>query len=156
MIFQIAFAVLNLGVLGGGAFLVYASTLGFNPPKITEEDIRRELASVEALTPELESIPLVFTMDKFTANLKGEPRRVIRVEVNLEMMSKEGFEEVMDLEARAKARDGVLRILNDQEYAELETIQGKLFLKDQIAKTINDILQDGIVKDVYFSDFVVQ
>ncbi|MFZ4403998.1 MAG: flagellar basal body-associated FliL family protein [Pseudobdellovibrionaceae bacterium] len=31
-----------------------------------------------------------------------------------------------------------------------------MFLKDKIAKEINTILDQGVVKNVYFSDFVVQ
>ncbi len=153
MILQIVFAVLNLAVMGGGSYLVYASTIGWNSPKITEEDALRELASIADAE---ESAPLIFTMDKFTVNLDGEPKRSIRLEVNLEMLSKDGFEEVMSPESRAKARDRILRILNDKTFADLESMQGKLFLKDKIAGEINDILRKGVVKDVYFSDFVVQ
>ena len=95
-------------------------------------------------------------MDKFTVNLEGELRRTIRLEVNLQMLGKEGFEEVMEPENRAKARDRILKILNEKGFAELDTIQGKLFLKDRIAEEVNQILKKGIVKEVYFSDFVVQ
>lgn len=153
MILQIVFAVINLLVMGGGSYLVYASTIGWNSPKISEEDALRELASVAESE---ESAPLIFTMDKFTVNLDGEPKRSIRLEVNLEMLSKDGFEEVMSPESRAKARDRILRILNDKTFADLESMQGKLFLKDKIAGEVNGILRKGVVKDVYFSDFVVQ
>ena len=100
--------------------------------------------------------PLVYTMDKFTVNLGGEPKRTIRMEVNLQMLGQEGFEEVMEPENRAKARDRIVSILNEKEFSDLESIQGKLFLKDRIAMEVNTLLQRGVVKDVYFSDFVVQ
>lgn len=153
MILQIVFALLNLGVMGYGTYLVYASTIGWNRPSISEESAERELASV----PDEEVAgPLVYTMDKFTVNLEGEPKRTIRLEVNLEMLGKEGFEEVMTPDNRAKARDQIVRLLNDENFSDLESIQGKLFLKDKIANAINGILKEGVVKDVYFSDFVVQ
>lgn len=154
-IFQIGFVVVNLAVLGGGATLVFISTIGWEAPKITEESIRRELASVKPQTEEA-STPFIYTMEKFVVNLGGEPQRTIRLEINLEMLSKDGFEEIMNTESRAQARDRIVRILNDQDFASLEAIQGKLFLKDHIAKEVNQILKKGIVKDVYFSDFVVQ
>ena len=153
MILQIAFAVLNLAVMGGGAYLVYASTIGYSHPAITEQKMQAELASMEADTGDA---PLIYTMEQFTLNLAGSPKRTIRLEVNLEMLGKDGFEEVMDTDNRARARDKVLRIINDKTFAELETIQGKLFLKDKIAADINSILKKGVVKDVYFTSFVVQ
>lgn len=153
MIFQVAFAVLNLAVMGGGAYMVYASTIGWESPKVTEEEAERELASTAS---EADTAPLIYTMDKFTVNLGGEPKRTIRLEINLQMLGKEGFEEVMEPENRAKARDRIVRLLNDKPFADLDSIQGKLFLKDKIAGEVNGILRRGIVKDVFFSDFVVQ
>lgn len=155
LILQIGFTVVNLAVLGGGASLVFMSTLGWNAPKITEETIRREIASLKPQTEEA-STPFIYTMEKFVVNLGGEPKRTIRLEVNLEMLSKDGFEEIMNSDSRAQARDRIVRMLNDQNFSNLEPIQGKLFLKDHIAKEVNQILKKGIVKDVYFSDFVVQ
>lgn len=145
-------AVLCLGVTGFGGYLVYASTLGWQSPEITEEELQREIASEHV---EVDA-PFIYTMDKFTVNLKGEPKRTIRIEVNLEMLGKEGFEEVINVENRAKARDSIVRLLNDSTFYELESVQGKLYLKQIIAKEINSLLDQGVVKDVYFSDFVVQ
>lgn len=153
MILQIVFAVLNLAVMGAGGYMVYASTIGWHSPKITEEDAKRDLAS----TPdEADFSPLIYTMDKFTVNLGGEPKRTIRLEVNLQMLGKDGFEEIMEPENRAKARDRIVRMLNEKAFADLDSIQGKLFLKDKIAGEVNGILHRGVVKDVFFSDFVVQ
>ena len=148
LILQGLFALVNLGVTGLGAFWVYSATIGWHAPEITEE---QKLAASGA-----ETGPLVYTMDKFTVNLAGEPKRTIRIEVNLEMLGKEGFEEIINSDNRAKARDSIVRILNDKTYADLESIQGKLFLKDRIATDVNALLDRGVVKDVYFSEFVVQ
>jgi flagellar FliL protein len=153
MILQLVFAVLNLAVMGGGAYLVYASTIGWNNPSISEEQAETELASTTAAG---EMSPLIYTMDKFTVNLEGEPKRTIRLEINLQLLGAEGFEEVMEPENRAKARDQIVRILNDKNFSDLESIQGKLFLKDKIASEVNHFLRRGVVKDVFFSDFVVQ
>ncbi|WP_367146870.1 flagellar basal body-associated FliL family protein [Bdellovibrio bacteriovorus] len=136
MLFQIIFAVLNLAVMGAGGYMVYASTMGWESPKITEEDVDRELASV---SDETDLAPLVYTMDKFTVNLGGEPKRTIRLEINLQMLGKEGFEEVMEPENRAKARDRIVRLLNEKPFSDLDSIQGKLFLKDKIAGEVRPL-----------------
>ena len=152
VILQIAGAVLCLAGSGGGAYLTYASTIGWQAPVITEEKLQREVASISDEVKE----PFIYTMDKFTVNLGGEPKRTIRVEVNLEMLGKDGFEEVINTENRAKARDRIVRILNEKSFGDLESIQGKLFLKQSISSEINSVLKKGIVKDIYFSEFIVQ
>lgn len=149
----ILFAVVNLAVVGGGAYLAYASTLGWQAPKITEESLEMDLASK---AEDERFAPYIFTMDKFTVNLGGEPKRTIRIEVSLQMLGKDGFEEIMTPDSRAKARDKIVSVLNEKTFSELESIQGKLFLKDTIAADVNSILKEGVVKDVFFSDFVVQ
>jgi flagellar FliL protein len=158
LILQVAFAIVNLGVTGLGAYWVYASTIGWHSPQITEEALAAQKEAEEAKQTALgaETGPLVYTMDKFTVNLAGEPKRTIRIEVNLEMLGKDGFEEIINSDNRAKARDKIVRILNDKTFSDLETIQGKLFLKDRIATDLNALLDQGVVKDVYFSEFVVQ
>lgn len=178
LIMQIVFAVVNVGVIGWGSYLVYASTIGWHAPEISESELAEEREKAEladeatgggggehggehggaaAPGPKYSGVgPLIYTLDKFTVNLDGEPRRTIRLEINLEMLAKDGFEEIISTDNRAKARDKIVRMLNDKTFAELESIQGKLFLKDRIAMEVNSILDKGVVKDVYFSEFVVQ
>lgn len=154
LIGQIAFAVMNLSVLGLGAFWTYSATIGWHPPQITEAQLSEEAnKDDEAGTA---PIPLVYTMDKFTVNLQGVPPRTMQVEINLEMQGKDGFEEVIGSDSRARARDRILEILGRKSLSEIETVQGKLKLKDQIHQELNDLLERGVVKDVYFTEFVVQ
>jgi flagellar FliL protein len=155
LILAVAFAVINIIVIGGGAYMTFMGTLGFHPPKITEQQLADEKEHGHGAAQE-DSGPLLYTMDKFTVNLEGEPRRVIRLEVNLEMLNKDGFEEIINTDNRAKARDRIVQVLNSKTFADLETIQGKLFLKDQIATELNALLHEGVVKDIYFTEFAVQ
>ncbi|MFK8137582.1 MAG: flagellar basal body-associated protein FliL [Bdellovibrionales bacterium] len=150
-LFMLLFMVLNLSAVGGGAFLVYSSTLGYKAPVINEYT---EEAKLEEMRQYMEDNPVLFTMEPFTVNLRGKPRRTIRLEMSVEMLSEQGFEELIRI--GGKARDEVVEILNTKNFDDLESIQGKLFLKDQIARRINTYLDAGVVKDVYFSDFVVQ
>ncbi|MES3036510.1 MAG: flagellar basal body-associated FliL family protein [Bdellovibrionota bacterium] len=165
LIGKIGFIVFNFAILGLGSYWTYMGTLGWKKPTITEASVREmlrkpasEAAKADPNAPDAnaEPDPFVYTMDKFVVNLGGEPKRTIQLEVNLEMLGEDGFEEIMESDNRAKARDRIVRLLNGHSFQELETIQGKLFLKDKIAFEINSLLNQGIVKDVYFSDFVVQ
>ncbi len=145
------FVAVNLSVLTVGTYWVYISTIGYEFPKVTEKSLR-EPAN---LKEKFGDSPMIYTMDKFTVNLSGLPKRTIRVQVNLDMLSPVAFQEIMDFEYRAKARDKIVKILTDKTVDDLESIQGKLFLKDKIVAEVNQILHKGLVKDVYFTDFVM-
>lgn len=145
-------AALNLVAAGIGLGLTYKATLGWEREAITEE------SSVEALKKARESEgvreSILYTLPTFTVNLDGQPSRILRVELTLDMLDKDGFEEIV--QNSPAARDAIVRILNGKTYDELETIQGKLFLKDQISVSLNQHLELGVVKDVYFSEFLIQ
>lgn len=147
----ILFFAVNLAVLGLGAFMVYNATIGFEPPQMVEEKAMASLIQ-ERESKAFESV--LYSMDEFTVNLTGLPHRKLRIEMHLEMLDSEGFEEVMSL--KAEARDAIVRLLGGKSFADIESIQGKLFLKDQIATTLNKYMKSGVVKDVYFSQFLVQ
>lgn len=146
------FAAVNLAVVGGGAFLVWKSTLGWHSPVTREPAAFEELKKERKVGEPGES--LLYTMPAFTVNLMGLPHRLIRVEMTFEMLDKEGFEEIV--RNGPVVRDSIVRILNRKSFDEIETIQGKLFLKDQIAVTLNQGFKVGVVKDIYFNQFLVQ
>jgi flagellar FliL protein len=142
----------NVLGLGVGLFLTYKSTLAYQPPVLREP---AALAELEKDRQSLEFTESVFyTMPEFTVNLDGQPRRLIRVEMTFEMLDKDGFEEIV--RNSPAARDAIVRILNKKKFDDLESIQGKLFLKDQITLALHQSLQAGVVKDIYFSQFLVQ
>lgn len=141
----------NLAVTGGGLYLVFINTMHFERPKITEEVEQVQLSSA---LQEMVSDVIIYQLDPFTVNLAGFPTRAIRLELNLELLDSKGYEEVVRF--GAEARDSIVKILNAKRYQDIETIQGKLFLKDQVATTLNSFLKEGVVKDVYFTEFIVQ
>ena len=145
------FVVVNLAVSGAGVYFVFLATVGWKYPVMTEEQETENLAETRE---KRDNSPIIYTLDKFTVNLDGTPKRVIQTEISLEMLDEKGFEEVVTL--GAQARDAIVGLLNSKTFTDIETIQGKLFLKDQIAVALNELLKKGVVKGVYFSHFVVQ
>ncbi len=151
LLFGLIFASLNLLALGSGIYLVYSSTLGVKFAATTENEAKEE---VQKFQESLRGDPVIYTMEAFNTNLEGVPRRLVRAEVNLEMLDQEGFEEVIN--KSPQARDAITRILNSKTFNDVESVQGKLHLKNQIIGDLNAFLEKGIVKNVYFSEFVVQ
>lgn len=145
------FVVMNVVVAGGGAALVYMSTLGYHRTPITEESAQEELKKDKESA---DYQPILYTMEPLTVNLDGRPRRIIRTVISLELLDEKGFEEVVNM--GAKPRDAIVQLFNSKNYSDIESIQGKLYLKDQIASILNAQMKTGIVKDVYFNEFVVQ
>ncbi len=146
-----AFMGLNLICLGIGTFLVYEATLGAKYKSLSNEQAERELASFEE---SLRGDPVLYTMSQFNTNLEGVPRRMVRVDLSLEMMDEEGYEEVIGIVPQA--RDSIMRILNGKTFDDIETVQGKLHLKNQIIAELNTSLKKGVVKNVYFNALAVQ
>ncbi len=105
----------------------------------------------EAMT----EVGLMFPLETFTVNLLSESgRRYLKCEINLEMGGKELSPELE--EKKPVFRDIIIRILSSKSLEEISTAKGKEKLKEQIVNELNLRLKDGKVKNVYFTDFVVQ
>ncbi|MFA5215618.1 flagellar basal body-associated protein FliL [Sulfuricurvum sp.] len=100
-------------------------------------------------------VGLMFPLEPFTVNLLSESgRRYLKVEMNLEM---EGEELSPELEEKKPIfRDIIIRQLSSKSLEEISTLKGKESLKEGIVNELNTRLKDGKVKNVYFTDFVVQ
>jgi flagellar protein FliL len=146
-----AFVALNLIVMVGGTLAIYQFKLAYKRPTITEEKENINLAGDREIR---EGRPVLFSFEPFTINLDGRPHKLVRTTIQLEMLSEEGYEEAVDL--TPVERDQIVRILNAKKLEDIETIQGKLFLKDQIMTAMNGLLHKGVVKEVYFGEFIVQ
>jgi flagellar FliL protein len=142
---------LNLvGMLVGG-YLAYMGTIGLTPEAIREMEARKYVYNEEIF----QDRPVTYSLEPFTVNLADTgDQRIVQVKVTLEMLNEDGFEEVVSMGAHA--RDTIVTILNGKQFPELQTIQGKLFLKDEITVALNKQLKRSFIKDVYFSRFVLQ
>ncbi|MDZ4678250.1 MAG: flagellar basal body-associated FliL family protein [Oligoflexia bacterium] len=145
------FVGLNLAVMIGGTFMIYTIKIAYHRPTITEETETQGLGEDRDIR---EDKPVLYSFEPFTVNLDGRPRKLVRTTIQLEMLSEEGYEEVVN--QSPIARDQIVRILNAKTYEDIETIQGKLFLKNQIITALNGMLSRGSIKEIYFGEFVVQ
>lgn len=150
-ILTFVYIALNTLAMVAGTLMVYVSTIGHESKAATSQELEKEYDELRA---KLETGPVLYSMEPFNTNLNGVPRRLIRVEVNLEMLDAEGFEEVITM--GAQARDTIMKILGQKTFNDVESVQGKLHLKNDIIAGLNSMLSRGVVRNVYFSDFVVQ
>ncbi len=142
--------VMNLVAMGLGGYLAYLGTFGLTPKSVREAKAKELLYNEEIF----QGKPITYSLEPFTVNLADGGERIVQVKVTLEMLDENGFEEVVSMGAHA--RDTIVTILNGKKFNELQTIQGKLFLKDEITVALNGQLNQSFIKDVYFSRFVLQ
>jgi flagellar FliL protein len=142
---------LNIGAMGLGGYLSYLGTIGMTAETVREAKAKEQIYNEEVFKGK----PIIYSLDPFTVNLADvDDQRIVQVKVTLEMLDENGFEEVVSMGAHA--RDTIVTILNGKKFLDLQTIQGKLFLKDEITVALNQQLQRSFIKDVYFSRFVLQ
>ncbi|MFZ4858197.1 MAG: flagellar basal body-associated FliL family protein [Desulfuromonadaceae bacterium] len=97
----------------------------------------------------------IFPLDPFIVNIyDGQELRYLKVKIELEMVSPAIKAE---LDARlAPIRDSLLILLSAKTLQDIQDVQGKNTLKDEILTAINKNIPPGKIAKVYFTDFVVQ
>ena len=97
----------------------------------------------------------IFPLEPFIVNIyDGQELRYLKVKVELEMA---GAGVKAELDSRlAPIRDAVLVLLSTKTLQDIQDIQGKNQLKDEILASINKIIPPGKIAKIYFTDFVVQ
>ena len=97
----------------------------------------------------------MYPLDTFTVNLKSDAgRRYLKVTMSLEL---EGEELSLELDAKAPVlRDRIIRILTSKTLEEISSKKGKQKVSTQIMDTLNAMISDGLIKGIYFTEFVIQ
>ncbi len=97
----------------------------------------------------------IFALDPFIVNIyDGQELRYLKVKIELEMVTPAVKAE---LDGKlAPIRDSVLILLSAKTLQDVQDVQGKNTLKDEILGAINKSIPPGKISKVYFTDFVVQ
>lgn len=94
-------------------------------------------------------------LEQFIVNLIDPlGRRYLKVQIELEMDSLEGMEEAG--KKNAQIRDSIITLLTSKSYADIESPEGKLQLRQEIISRVNQFLHKGKAVNAYFTDFVIQ
>ena len=97
----------------------------------------------------------VYPLDQFIVNLLSESgSRYLKTKVDLELSADTLTPEID--KKKPLIRDIVVSTLSSKTYEEVSTQKGKNRLKDEIVDRLNEVLADGHIKNIYFTDFVVQ
>ncbi|WP_022852812.1 flagellar basal body-associated FliL family protein [Thermodesulfatator atlanticus] len=137
-----------LGVLllaGGGAgayFLLFAKS---SPPP--EEQPAPE-------PPEPEVGPFL-QLDPFVVNLADPTgHRYLRAKITLEFRNDKAYQLAND--RIPQINDAIIMVLSSKTVEEVLSPEGKLELRLELIRKLNDLLGPNTVKNIYFTQFVVQ
>lgn len=134
-------AVVLLGAGGTAAFFVFRS-------EPAEDSEPQEAAET----------PGIVSMDTFLVNLRSaQGDRFAKVELQLTVTPAWAASAVSeDALLSAKLRDRVLTLLTSKEAEDLLSPVGKEGLRRELKASLNPLLPDGEIREVLFSNFVVQ
>jgi flagellar FliL protein len=97
----------------------------------------------------------IYPLEPFIVNIyDGQELRYLKVKIEMEMA---GTGVKSEIDARvAPIRDSILVLLSSKTLQDIQDVQGKNQLKDEIMGAINKNIPPGKIAKIYFTDFVVQ
>lgn len=158
IIIVILLFVLLLSIMGVIAWLISSSSSDESEVKeAPKEEVKTDKPKVSAPAQrgsDFANIGPMYPLDPFTLNLLSDSgSRYVKCTIELEQNS-ELLKPELDKKV-AVIRDIIIRALTTKTFEEVSTQKGKERLKDELVGKINEILTDGFIKNVYFTDFVV-
>jgi len=138
-------------VIGGGgaaAFLIFKNMKAENMGGPGKDSKQASMTDPLKLGPVME-------LDPFIVNLSGAGgRNYLKMEISLELDNAAVQTEIDNKMPRIK--DAILLLLSSKSFEEVQQAEGKLMLKNQIIARLNKFLTSGTIKNLYFTNFVVQ
>lgn len=130
-------------VLGAGGFFGYSKF--------------KKSSEATAATPKKQKVSIICPLKSFVVNLldkRGVGKRYLKVTIEVEVGGEEG-KQLIDSH-NPQLRDSILLLLSSQTLEEINTMDGKLALKQELLSRMKQVLGDGVVRRIYFTEFVVQ
>lgn len=97
----------------------------------------------------------IYPLEPFIVNIyDGQELRYLKIKVEFEMANPQAKAE---LDAKlAPLRDAILILLTTKTMQEIQDLQGKNQLREQILAAVSKVVPPSKITKVYFTDFVVQ
>jgi len=97
----------------------------------------------------------IFPLEVFVVNLNDPGgKRYLKTKIELEFIQ-EGFEEELSMRL-PQIRDVTLLLLSNKSIDQVRGIDGKIALRNELIKKINQIMETGKIRNLYFTEFVIQ
>ncbi|MGB9697779.1 MAG: flagellar basal body-associated FliL family protein [Thermodesulfobacteriota bacterium] len=139
-----------LVILGLGGGLIYF----LKPSFLTQFLPNHAGTKTEQYMPKKEK-GFLYKMDPLIVNLAdAETLHYLKIKIDLESMEEKPNEE---FEKRLpQIRDNILLLLSTKERKVLMDAEGKNKLRAEIREKVNQLLKNFKIKDIYFTEFLIQ
>jgi len=142
---------LGVLVIGGGIGWAVSALTADSDPAAAEAAAAKAAEEYEEGSRSVDTS--MTNLGNYTVNLRDSSGRVLAMKIEVES---DAASSVRGEERMAQLRDSIILLSSDYSYTELEGIDGKFRLKDDIHARINAVLEPTQVRRVYFTEFVVQ
>ena len=137
-----------MGIMGAGFYVIWN--------KISSLALQQKADSPEA-TEEVakELVGPVYGLDTFIVNLADKGgSRYLRLTIEMELKDSSVSEE---LEKRLpQIKDCILMTVPTKKVEDIQSIEGKNRLRDELLMGLNGLLKNGGITKIYFTEFVIQ
>lgn len=96
---------------------------------------------------------VLIQLDPFILNL-SEPGRFVKLTIHLEVKNEKIQQYVND--RMPKIRDSIITLVSSKSADVLSTPEGKFQLKDELLLRVNQAIEKDLIKNIYFTEFVIQ
>lgn len=97
----------------------------------------------------------MYPLDQFIVNLMTQGgKRYLKATITLELSDEAMVPEIE--KKHAVIRDILIGAMSSKTVEEISTNRGKAKLKEELIARLNEVLTDGFVKNMFFTDFVIQ
>ena len=140
---------LMMGIMGTGFFFMWTKLNAVNAQTVGPEDGDPEAEQ------EMKQVGPIYPLETFIVNLADEGgNRYLRVTMRLELKDEET---VSLVEKRLPLiRNSILMLVPTKKYADINTVEGKVVLRDEMIAELNANMTPGSISNIYFTEFVIQ
>ncbi|MBW1729663.1 MAG: flagellar basal body-associated FliL family protein [Deltaproteobacteria bacterium] len=143
--------VLLVFIMAGGGFFAWKSGM-LNKFLGGGEKEAAAKKTEESAKPDIGPI---YPMEVFIVNLMDPMgKRYLKAKIELELSEEEMRPEVD--KRLPQLRDAILTLLSSKSFKDINDLSGKYQLRAEIMATLNRYLKTGKIKNVYFTEFIVQ
>jgi flagellar basal body-associated protein FliL len=104
----------------------------------------------------VEVIEYVIAMDSFTVNLSTDGRANSYLKTDISFMYYDDSKTELFTEKKSRIRDIIIKDLMEYSSAELLASGGLEYVKTKLKTQVNTVFGEEVVKEIYFTDFLIQ
>ena len=150
--FQKILLIANLVIVLAGTGVVFYSHFMIKPEPTDQDQQTLDLVENAQKSTEVKAIPI----KKFVVNLHSRQTRLRYLDIEMNVLPFYESQSEIIKQNEHLFKDSVIEISSRLSPDDLNTLSGKILLESRIKKQVNTKLGQPVVKQIYFSGFVVQ